>query len=157
MKFSAREDINAPIDVVFAQVTDFDGFERQMIRRGAEVRRTTAESGAAAVGTSWDISFTFRGRARRVQATVARLEKPNLLDIAIVANGLNGQSRVELLPLSQRKTRMSMSIELSATSLSARLLLQSLKLAKANLTNRFKKRVADFAETIESRDKPTLS
>ncbi|KQI67781.1 DNA polymerase III subunit gamma/tau [Loktanella sp. 3ANDIMAR09] len=156
MKFSAREDIEAPIDVVFASVTDFDTFERQMIRRGAEVRRTDPD-GIAGVGSVWDVAFSYRGRARKITATVARMEKPNLLELTLVANGLNGVSTIELLPLSQNKTRMSMAIDLSAKTLSARLLLQSLKLAKSNLTNRFKKRVADFAASIESREKPTRS
>ena len=40
---------------------------------------------------------------------------------------------------------------MSPKSLSARLLLQSLKLAKSNLTRRFKLRVTEFAEDVEDR------
>ncbi len=148
MKFSAREDIEAPINLVWAQVTDFSGLERQMLRRGADVKRVDAGR-PAVVGSAWDVAFTFRSRERRVHATVARIEAPTDLVIDLAANGLNGTTTVEIVALSPQRTRLSMSIELSAKSLSARLLLQSLKLARANLTNRFKKRVADFAKGIE--------
>jgi len=43
MEFTAREDVEAPIAYVFAQVTDFAAFERQALRRGAEVRRRDGE------------------------------------------------------------------------------------------------------------------
>ena len=148
MKFSAREDIEAPLDRVYAHVTDFAGFERQLLRRGADVRRVDAAPVVAA-GSAWDVAFTFRGRERRVRATVARLDAPSDVVIDMAANGLDGVTTVELVALSPQRTRLAVSIELSAKSLSARLLLQSLKLAKANLTNRFKKRVAEFAKGIE--------
>ena len=41
------------------------------------------------------------------------------------------------------------SFELKAKTLTARLLLQSLKLAKTKMTKRFKARVLDYAETVE--------
>ena len=148
MKFSAREDIEAPIERVYAQVTDFAGIERQMLRRGAEVRRVDAGQ-PVTTGSAWDVAFTFRSRDRRVRATVARMDPPTDLVIDFAANGLDGVTTVELVALSPQRTRLSVSIELSAKSLTARLLLQSLKLAKANLTNRFKKRVAEFAKGIE--------
>ena len=56
---------------------------------------------------------------------------------------------MELLALSRNRTRLSVTIDLTPKSLSARLLLQSLKLAKNNLTRKFKLRVSEFAEVIE--------
>ncbi len=35
MKFSTRKDIDAPIDHVFASVSDFQVYERAAMRRGA--------------------------------------------------------------------------------------------------------------------------
>ncbi|MFZ3580619.1 SRPBCC family protein [Loktanella sp. DJP18] len=148
MKFSSREDIEAPIEKVYARVTDFAGFERQMLRRGADVRRVDPGQPVKA-GSAWDVAFTFRSRDRRVRATVTRLAAPTDVVIDMAANGLDGVTTIEVLALSPQRTRLSVTVELSARSLSARLLLQSLKLAKSNLTNRFKKRVADFAQGIE--------
>ena len=58
-------------------------------------------------------------------------------------------ARVELVSLSPKRTRIVVGLELSAKSLSARLLLQSLKLAKSSLTNRFGSRIKSFAQTTE--------
>ena len=55
------------------------------------------------------------------------------------------------MPLSQNRTRIAIPVEMSPKSLSARLFLQSLKLAKSNLTRRFKLRVTEFAEEVEDR------
>ena len=153
MRFTSREDVHVPIEEVFAAITDFRAFERQLLNRGATVqRRDPAER--PQVGSIWDVGFTFRGRRRVVVATLSQIEHPNLLAIDLAVDGLTGIFKVELLPLSRQKTRMSIALDLSASTLSARLLLQSLKLAKANLTRRFKVRTADFALSLERRTKP---
>ncbi|SEW38214.1 hypothetical protein SAMN04488515_2441 [Cognatiyoonia koreensis] len=149
MKFSTREDIEAPVDYVFGQVSDFGAFERQALRRGAEVRRV--DSGPFKEGSSWDVAFKFRGKDRNMRANLEHLDAPNGFRIETVANGIDGLTQVDLVPLSPHRTRIAVSIDLTAKSLSARLLLQSLKLAKSNLTNRFKKRIADFSQDIEDR------
>jgi hypothetical protein len=86
-----------------------------------------------------------------MQAKIIRFDGPTDLQIDTTASGLNGQTIVELVLLSKNRTRIAITVEMSPQSLSARLLLQSLKLAKSNLTRRFKLRVTEFAEDVEDR------
>lgn len=151
MKFNAREDIEAPIDVVFARITEFDQFERQALRRGATVKRLqTTEAGP---GTAWDIAFTFRGKERRLRATLAQLDAPNFMRVDSQTSGIVGETQIELVPLSPRQTRLSVTINLSAKTLPSRLMLQSLKLARGTLVQRLKRRVGNFADDVAERYK----
>jgi carbon monoxide dehydrogenase subunit G len=149
MKFSTREDIEAPIDYVFDRVSDFNAFERRALRQGAQVSRRN--EGDFAKGDVWDIGFKFRGRDRKVAAKLARFERPNELEIDSDSDGLNAFTQVALVALSPARTRVLVSVDLRAKTLTARLLLQSLKLAKSKMTKRFKARVLDYAEDIEDR------
>ncbi len=148
MKFSTREDIEAPIDYVFSRITDFQGFERQALRRGADVQRID-NAPVPVEGSSWDVAFKFRGKDRKLKAIITRLDRPTELRIDTAAIGLDGVTKVELVPLSRNRTRIAVSLDMSPKSLSARLLLQSLKLAKNSLSRRFGMRVTDFAEDVE--------
>jgi len=148
MKFSTREDIEAPIEHVFARVTDFQNFERQALRRGADVQRINS-SLVPTEGSAWQFAFKFRGKDRKMKATVAKMDAPNSLKFETIASDIHGMSTIELVALSLNRTRISIEIDLTPQGLSARLLLQSLKLAKSNLSRKFKLRVAEFAEDVE--------
>ncbi|MEM9854081.1 MAG: SRPBCC family protein [Pseudomonadota bacterium] len=149
MKLSTREDVNVPIEAVFASVTDFDAFERRALRRGAEISRTDPASGPG-LGSAWEASFSFRGRERSLSAEVEAFETPEKLSIGSKSGGLLGTFNVNLVALSPKKTRMVIGLELTPKNLSARLLVQSLKLAKASLKKRYDKAVADYAKSIEA-------
>lgn len=148
MIFKTREDIAAPIDYVYARVTDFSGFERSALRRGIDVRRTD-QNPVATEGSVWRIAFAFRGKQRKAEAKLTACERPNGLLIDFQSGGIKGRSVIELVPLSIERTRLSVAVELSPTSLGARLMIQSLRLARGNMEKRFKSRVADFAEELE--------
>ena len=148
MQFSGKEDIEAPIQNVFAAVSEFESFERSAIRRGIEVQRVD-NSHPVAAGLAWNTSFNLRGKPRDMQITLAQFVEPSLMRFDSRSKGINGDCVVELLALSPRRTRLSVDIKLSANSLAARLFLQSLKLARSSLNKKFKLRLADMAKEIE--------
>lgn len=150
MIFTTREDIEAPIAFVFQRVTDFGNYEKQALRRGADVRRTD-DAPVPQEGSGWDIVFKYRGKDRKLHAVLTQLDEPNMLVLNTVSGGIESVAKVELVPLSPARTRVAVTLDITAKTLAARLLLQSVKLAKSNLTKRFKARVAEFAEDTEDR------
>jgi len=150
MKFVAKDDIEAPIDFVFAEVSDFEGLQRAAIRRGAKVTRTDARD-TPGPGMSWDAAFDLRGRRREAKITLVDYDPPNGLRGKAESDGLQSECWVELIALSPQRTRMKLHVELKPQTLSARLLVQSLKLAKGSLTKRLNLRVADYAAGIAQR------
>ncbi|MCM2561810.1 SRPBCC family protein [Lutimaribacter sp. EGI FJ00015] len=150
MKFASKEDIAAPIDAVFDMVSDFDTFERAAMRRGAEVRRTD-NLRQPGVGMSWKARFMLRGRERKLSITLSAYDRPNQMVFTGGSPDLDGEMVIDLVALSRRHTRMSVSLKLAPKTLAARLLLQSLKLARSNLNRKFHLRLADYAKNMEDR------
>jgi len=150
MQFSAREDIEAPVDAVFEMVTDFDRFERMAMRRGIDVRRV---DGVAPVntGTTWDAEFKVRGKVRQVRVELTDCERPSIMRFSANGKGMIGNTAVEFLALSNRRTRLSIDMSISAKTLPARLLLQSLKLGQSRFRRQFQMRMSEFARELQER------
>ncbi|MBK0326410.1 SRPBCC family protein [Rhodobacteraceae bacterium F11138] len=148
MQFAGKEDIEAPIDRVFAALADFTLYERRAIRRGAEIERLNDHS-SPRVGMAWKARFVLRGKPRKIRVEMTQYSAPSLLRFGYVAQGLEGELTVALVALSPGRTRMSVVLNLKPRTLSARLLVQSLRLARASLVKRFKLSLADLARTLE--------
>lgn len=149
MRISHREDIAVPADFVFVRITDFDGMARKAMRKGAHVQRTDRLS-EPGLGMSWKANFQYRGRDRELTSSVTAFERPTGFTVESVVGGLESVTLVDLLALSPTQTRLTLSIELKARSMTARLLLQSLKLARGSLNKRLGKRLSDLASSIEA-------
>ncbi len=147
MKLSTREDIDAPISTVYEAVTDFDGFERQLLRRGVDVSRDDSHP-MDVPGASWQARFDWRGRPQNLEAELVSIEEGQGYAIESKASGVVAMSVVDLVALSKSRTRLFVSIDLRPTNLTSRLFVHSLKLGKGAMTRRFKARVADFAAGI---------
>lgn len=143
MKFAAREDIEAPVGFVFETLTDFEHFERAALRRGAEVVRKDGTN-----GPEWQIAFDWRGKRREAVLRMDEASRPGLLRFGFASRVIDGESRVELIALGPRRTRMSVSTEVRPRTLPARLFLQSLKLARARVLGRYRKRVGEIAALV---------
>ena len=150
MKFSTREDIEAPIDSVFEMLCDFEGFERSAMRRGAEVQRVDRLT-APGVGMMWQTVFDMRGKRRQMQVEMVTFDRPNDIIVESTSPGLVGQMSFELMALSRNRTRLNVALEVKPLTLSARLLVQSMKLAKASLTRKYKLRIGEYAKGMEER------
>lgn len=154
MKFSTRTDIAAPQQAVFAAAADFPGFERQALRRGVEIERrqeAVAPGDAPGAGTAWRLAVPFRGRSREIEAAVTGFAPPEGYRIAGAGDGLEMEVSVELMALARDRTRLFVALELKPRTLAARLMVQSMKLAKSTLTRRFEARVAEFGAGLERR------
>jgi hypothetical protein len=150
MDISTREDIEAPIAFVFADLSDFAGFEKTALRRGAEVARTDSLA-APGPGMQWRATLPFRGKPRRMVMTLEDYAPPGHMRFEVEANNLTGELIVELVELSRRQTRLTVKVKLKPLSLTARVFVQSLRLAKTRVTDRMHSRIAQHAAGIAER------
>ncbi|MEM6385915.1 MAG: SRPBCC family protein [Pseudomonadota bacterium] len=149
MKLSTSEDIDAPIERVFASVSDFAAFERRLVRRGIDITRDESTPHDQ-VGAHWHATVLWRGHAYKIDARLVSMNPVEGYLFENSSNGVECLASVDLVALSETRTRLLVSLDLKPATLSARLLLQSLKLAKGNLTRRFEARVHDFAKDLSS-------
>ena len=73
MKFSTREDVEAPIATVFGMLSEFEVYERSAIRRGADVNRV-GDHDVPHEGQTWNAGFRLRGKDRE-----ARIDSDELI------------------------------------------------------------------------------
>ncbi|MEM6596015.1 MAG: SRPBCC family protein [Pseudomonadota bacterium] len=152
MKFSTKEDLEVPIEAVFEMLSDFDGFERAALRHGADVTRLPGQNPVAA-GQVWHVKAQLRGRRRVFDITLTTLSHPDRLAYEAISQAVRATFLLELVALSRKRTRMRVELDVRPKTLSARIMMQSAKLARKTLNRRYKTRIGHFAEDMEDRFK----
>jgi carbon monoxide dehydrogenase subunit G len=150
MQVTAVEDVAAPIENVFAELTNFDALERQALRRGMDVRRTFRGT-MPEQGEGWTVRFRFRGKERDAKIILEHYERPAILRFHGGSGGLDTNTQIELVPLSPNRTRVNVVFKMDPKTLSARLLVQSFKLARSSINKKFKARMESYAREIEGK------
>ncbi len=150
MKLSGRTDIGAPVAFVYAALSDFEGWERSAMRRGADVNRTD-QLRVPGVGMTWQARFAWRGRERQLQVRLTKLEPQNGLTLDFDGPSVEGTLNIELVELAAKRTRMLMQVEAKPRTLAARLFVQSLRLAKGRVQRLYDARLTSIARDIEAR------
>lgn len=150
MKIASRQDIEAPPDYVFRTLMDFDSWERSAMRRGADVARTDKLQ-TAGVGSAWLVRFRFRGKERKLAVKLTGLDAPSRLSFVLSGTLFDATCSLDLMELGVRRTRMVVVSEAKANTLAARLILQSLRLAKTKVQRRVDGRISAVALEIEER------
>ena len=129
MKFKVSEDVDAPQEMVWARFTDFSGFEEDARGRGAILNRVGNWT-QTVQGVEWRGEVTVRGKSRPITAKVTQLVPQELCVVDSRIGGMNCHQEIIFVPLSTTVTRVALMLDLSADTLTARLLLQTMKLAR---------------------------
>ena len=150
MKLTAKTDLEVPAAFVFAALVDNASWEREAVRNGVEVERPvgTPDSG---VGASWRIRGHFRGKARNVLVRIDALTPDQQLALTMESPSMDGISRIEVMVLSPRRSRLRADLEIKPKTLAARLFINTMRLAKGRVQARFEKGLGQLGARIKDR------
>ncbi|MEO0342046.1 MAG: hypothetical protein AAF198_01280 [Pseudomonadota bacterium] len=145
MELNIKQDVDAPIGFVFDKMTAFEAHEMRAMAAGISAKRTIDTQ----TQISWDTSFDYLGKPRNMALTVDEIAPPEAMFVALDGSQLNAEADVKLLELSPYLTRIRLKLSINGKSLRARLMVQSARLAKQNITRRMQSRLSGFASEIE--------
>lgn len=150
MKLASTKDVETPIANVWVVMSDFTGWERAAMRRGVEVNRTQTGT-TEGVGTTWQFKLRYRGKERKVEIKLTEILAPEVMAFAVSSSAVFIGTKVELIEMSAKRTRLHLVSEIKPRSFVARLFLQSLRLVRGKIERNFNTKTAQFAEDIEQR------
>jgi uncharacterized protein YndB with AHSA1/START domain len=151
MKLSLRRDIDAPAGRIFAALATPDALERMARERGAELRRLD-DGAAGPSGARWSVRVEINGRVRRGTARIAAYEPGRRVAVAAEFDDLAALADVALTPLAAERTRLDGALGLRSRSMTGRILLHSLKLAKGSIARRLDSRLGTLAGRLERQE-----
>ena len=152
MKLAAKHDVEAPAAFVFAQLADFEGWERAAMRRGADVMRID-NLRSPGPGMTWNCQFRYGGKDRKIAIRLDTITPTSSLALTGTAVPVDALLQIEILDLTTRRTRIDVRLEIRPKTIAARLYIQTLRLARSRVERGFSQRIAQLAVEIEDRFK----
>lgn len=149
MKFDLTETIEAPAEAVWSQLVEWERFERAAAGRGAQVTRTGAANGIG-IGSGWRGSIDLRGKTRSLEVTITDLARPERMEVDGQIGGMTAEMFLTLTPAAPARTILRMQLDLGARTMAARLILQSVRLARGRVTSRIEAGFARLGDRAEA-------
>jgi hypothetical protein len=144
MKLHVTQDFAVPREQVFDRVADFARFEERAQARGAEVLPLTEEH-----RLGWRILFDWRGLRHEVDMVIESIERPEGYTAWIGTRGISGTGAISTAPRNGG-SRLTIDLDLNATSFAGRLVMQTLGFARPALEARLKRRLESLAQELET-------
>lgn len=148
MRVAVREDVALSVEELFDAMARRPLIEHLGGRPGLSLERVDelAEPGP---GMFWRLRFGYLGREYETEIRLTRFERAELMAFDGSAAGLGVRTRANLIALSPAMTRLAVTIETEARNLAARLLLQGLRLRRAQIEEQLGSLVGDYARMLE--------
>jgi len=140
MKFMGKTDIDASLNDTFAAFADFGFFEGIASKSGAKTIRTD-DLAAPGPGMSWQTEVDFRGKPRKLQVELIDYDPPNNLDFVANSDGYKVAIKVALERASTKSTSAHLTLDVSAKTMAGRIALQSARVKRKTLQERFQNRI----------------
>lgn len=150
MQFKTSEAVTGPIDVVFDALSDMTRHEREALARGLKVERLDALP-QPAPGMRWRVPFHAKGRDRVAEIELVKLARPTGMRFEGRVQGLLIEADVDCRVLDAEATEVTVTTKLRAKSISAKVILQSMKLARPSLAKQYRQRVRKSLQKLEDR------
>jgi len=150
MKLSGNTIVNANRNDVFAAFADFEFFEKSAVNSGAKVRRVDTLS-SPGPGMKWDSFIDIRGKSKKLSVELVDYDPPSKLDFQAVTAGFVTDIRVDLDRRNAAKTKVKVSLDVTAQTLATRMMLKTARLTKSRLKDRMDARIAKIGRDIEAR------
>jgi len=150
MKLTAKTDLDAPAAFVYAALADHAAWERDAAQRGIDVERP-ADMPLAGLGAGWRVKVPFRGQPVAILLRLEQLVPAERLGFAIQSQAIEGNFALSVIELSKRRTRLQLVLEVKARTIAARLLLNTLSLARGRVQARVEKRIVQIGAIIQDR------
>ena len=135
--------------MVWARFTYFSCFEEDARGRGAILNRVGNWT-QTVQGVEWRGEVTVRGKSRPITAKVTQLVPQELCIVDSRIGGMNCHQEIIFVPLSTTVTRVALMLDLSADTLTARLLLQTMKLARGRVLQKLQGVLARQGNAVEA-------
>lgn len=150
MKLTAKTDIEVPAAFAFGTLVDHPSWEREALRAGAEVERPPGTP-ASGTGAAWRVRGQFRGKHRNVLLTIIELVENQRVVLSLDGPSIEGTARFEVMVLSPRRSRLRIDVEIKPKTLSARLFINTMRLAKGRVQAKFESRLGQMGGRIKDR------
>lgn len=150
MKFSTRMDTDLVATELFAAISNFDRFGQIIRRRRAQVEvLDPALTGSLA----WDLGFDLRGRRREFRFALSRHDPDEALRLTGVSELFNIEIDLMVVALTRSRSRLICRADVRPRTMKARLVIQTAKLGKAQLDERFAREVAGMLNDLTAERK----
>jgi hypothetical protein len=140
MELSYQRIINVPPGYAFARATDFDRFEAEGFGNLAPFEPRN-EIRAPEIGARWRTAAEFQGRPRRFSLELIKMEGPRLLVLGNKTEKYDVEARMIFDEAENGATAFDFKLDAKARSITAKLILQTIQLAKGRIAKTMQ---ADF-------------
>lgn len=149
MELSYNNTINVPQAFAFARATDFERFEKEGFGNLAPFEPKT-DIRAPELGARWRTAAEFQGRPRWFSLELLELEAPGRLVLGNKSEKYDVEAHFLFEPADAQKTNFSFVLNAKAQSITGKLILQTIQLARARIVKSMQSDFDKMAKRMEA-------